>query len=105
MFRAVSYTAATSKQKQVIMRRMLVLIALIAATATFAVPSIPPAFAQVSGTSSTSTYVVQVGDNLFRIALRYGVSVNQIAVLNGIVNPNLIFVGQTLQIPAGGTIS
>ena len=86
------------------MRRMLVLIALIAAIATFAVPSIPPAFAQVSGTSSTSTYVVQVGDNLFRIALHYGVSVNQIAVLNGIVNPNLIFVGQTLQIPAGGTI-
>lgn len=45
------------------------------------------------------TYVVQAGDNLFRIALRFGVSLNELAAANNIANPRLIFVGQTLTIP------
>jgi len=47
--------------------------------------------------------VVQPGDNLFRIALRYGLTVEEIANANGIANPALIKVGQELVIPAGGT--
>jgi LysM repeat protein len=47
-------------------------------------------------------YVVQPGDNLFRISLRFGVPVASIAQANGIANPNLIYVGQVLIIPAGG---
>lgn len=47
----------------------------------------------------SGVYVVQPGDNLFRIALRNGVSLNQLAAANGIVNPQLIFVGQQLTIP------
>jgi LysM repeat protein len=39
------------------------------------------------------------GQNLFRISLRYGVSVSTIAQANGIGNPNLIYAGQTLCIP------
>lgn len=48
-----------------------------------------------------STYVVQVGDNLFRIALQFGLTTSQLAEANGITNPSLIFVGQRLTIPDG----
>jgi LysM repeat protein len=51
------------------------------------------------------THVVQRGENLFRIALRYGVSVQAIATINGIVNPAMIYVGQPLVIPAGANTS
>ncbi len=44
-------------------------------------------------------YTVQAGDNLFRIALRYGVSVAAIQAANNIFNPNAIYAGQTLLIP------
>jgi LysM repeat protein len=46
-------------------------------------------------------HVVQPGENLFRIALRYGTTVEAIASANGIANPALINVGQTLTIPTG----
>lgn len=49
------------------------------------------------------THVVQSGENLFRIALRYGVSVQALATINGITNPTMVYVGQTLVIPAGNT--
>jgi len=49
------------------------------------------------------THVVQRGENLFRIAMRYGTTVEAIASANGIANPALIYVGQTLVIsPPGG---
>lgn len=44
-------------------------------------------------------HVVAAGENLTRIALRYGTTVNAIAVANGIANPNRIYVGQRLVIP------
>jgi LysM repeat protein len=46
-----------------------------------------------------TTYVVQRGDNLFRIALRYGVSYVYLAQYNGIADPSRIYVGQVLKIP------
>src|SRR5262245_56683633 len=50
-------------------------------------------------------HVVQPGENLFRISLKYNVSITAIAQRNGITNVNLIFVGQSLVIPGttGGT--
>jgi LysM repeat protein len=45
------------------------------------------------------THVVQAGENLFRIALRYGTTVEAIAVANGISNVHLIYAGQSLRIP------
>lgn len=45
------------------------------------------------------TYRVQPGDNLFRIALRFGVSLQALAQANNITNTNLVFVGQVLTIP------
>lgn len=46
-------------------------------------------------------HVVQRGENLFRISLRYGTTVQAIANRNNIVNPSLIWVGQKLVIPVG----
>lgn len=46
-------------------------------------------------------YVVKPGENLFRIALRFGMSTRRLAEYNGIVNPRLIYAGQTLKIPGG----
>ncbi len=45
------------------------------------------------------TYTVQPGDTLSRIALRYQVSVAELARINGLRDPNLIRVGQKLTIP------
>jgi LysM repeat protein len=53
-------------------------------------------------TASGSTYTVQPGDNLFRIALRHNLTTQALAQANNITNPALIQVGQVLSIPAGG---
>jgi LysM repeat protein len=50
-------------------------------------------------TTGEQVHVVQPGENLFRIALRYGLTVNELAAYNGIANPALIFVGQVIRIP------
>ncbi len=47
----------------------------------------------------TRTHVVQPGENLFRISLRYNTTINVLMALNGIANPNRIFVGQVLRLP------
>lgn len=54
-----------------------------------------------------TVHVVQAGENLFRISLRYNVAMASIAQRNGIANWNLIYVGQRLVIPGttGGTPS
>ncbi|HLF28708.1 MAG TPA: LysM peptidoglycan-binding domain-containing protein [Anaerolineae bacterium] len=48
---------------------------------------------------SGRTHVVQRGENLFRISLRYGTTVPALAAANNISNVNLIFVGQVLRLP------
>jgi LysM repeat protein len=50
-----------------------------------------------------TTYVVKAGDSLSKIAAQFGVSVQAIVTANGITNPNLIWVGENLIIPAPGT--
>ena len=50
-----------------------------------------------------TVHVVQRGENLFRIALRYNTTVEAVAAANGIRNPQLIYVGQKLTIPQGGS--
>ena len=50
-------------------------------------------------------HIVQPGENLFRIALRYGTTVDAIAQANDIVNPWFIYVGQKLIIPSAGAPS
>jgi peptidoglycan-N-acetylglucosamine deacetylase len=53
-----------------------------------------PAQAQGGG-----TYVVQPGDTLFTIADKFGVSLSELATINGIYDVNRVFVGQVLVIP------
>jgi len=54
----------------------------------------------LAGTAfADSRYVVQRGDNLYRIALRFHTSVTVLANANHLSNPNRIFVGQVLRIP------
>jgi len=54
---------------------------------------------------SSQVHVVRPGENLYRIALRYGLSYRTLASANGIVNPNHIYVGQRLRIPGGSSPS
>jgi LysM repeat protein len=44
-------------------------------------------------------HIVQPGDTLYRLALRYGTTAHAIAQANNIANINLIYVGQKLIIP------
>lgn len=46
-------------------------------------------------------HVVQPGETLFGIAVRYGLTLDALIQANRISNPNLLFVGQRLQIPDG----
>jgi nucleoid-associated protein YgaU len=46
---------------------------------------------------SSGTYVIKKGDSLWKIAQRYGVSVDKIASANGIKDPSKIFPGQVLK--------
>jgi LysM repeat protein len=54
----------------------------------------------------TITHVVSPGENLYRISLRYGVSLQALRQANGLGNSNTIHSGQRLVIPtAGSTLS
>lgn len=48
---------------------------------------------------SAATYIVQPGDTLWRISRQFDTSVDAIVQANRIPNPNLIYVGQALEIP------
>jgi len=50
-----------------------------------------------------AVHVVRLGEDLFRIGLRFGVSPATLAAFNGISNPNLIFAGMRLAIPCVGS--
>jgi LysM repeat protein len=57
-----------------------------------------------TGEGERITHVVQAGENLFRISLKYGTTVQAIAAANGIINPSYVYVGQELIIVKGGTV-
>jgi len=48
-------------------------------------------------------YTVQYGDTLFAICRKLGVNPYEIARVNGLPNPNYIYAGQVLYIPASGS--
>ena len=52
-------------------------------------------------TGPSGTYVVRPGDTLSQIAVIHGVSILSLVQANNLVNPNLIYAGQTLIIPGG----
>jgi LasA protease len=91
--------------------------AVIYITATFLPPTLTPAPIAIVPTQAPpaqatavplntapatppQTYVVQPGDNLTQIALNYGVALETLLELNTLTNPDILEVGQVLQIPA-----
>ncbi len=48
---------------------------------------------------ATKEYVVKSGETLTEIASRYGLTVEELAALNGIDNPNTIRAGQVIKVP------
>ena len=46
-------------------------------------------------------YTIQKGDNLTKIAKEFGTTVDELVKLNNIKDPNLIYAGAELKIPAG----
>jgi len=77
------------KKQQII----IIIIAIVALTLTFA----PAVFADTS-------YVVQPGDTLYKIAVQHGVTMQEIASANGIWNYDHIEVGQVLTIPGADAV-
>ena len=56
---------------------------------------------KINGSAPANTaayYTVQYGDTLGEIAVQYGTTVNKLCTMNGISNPNLIYVGQQLRV-------
>ena len=54
-------------------------------------------------TDDTAEYTVKAGDTLSRIAQAYGTTVQELAAFNNIKNPNLIYIGQKLNIQGNST--
>ncbi len=54
----------------------------------------------VANVALAGHYIVKPGETLSQVAARLGVSVNQLAALNGIEDPNAILAGQALRLPA-----
>ena len=67
-------------------------------SAALLVVSAVPAFA-----ADGTTYVVQPGETLYRIAHRFGVSVSVLAAYNHISDPTRLSIGQILRLPPTGT--
>ncbi|MCA9961213.1 MAG: LysM peptidoglycan-binding domain-containing protein [Anaerolineales bacterium] len=49
--------------------------------------------------ATTATYTVQPGDSLLAIAARFNLSWHELAALNNLATPDVIFVGQILRLP------
>jgi LysM repeat protein len=72
------------------------------ATATPTIDLFQPTFTAAPISSGPCAYTVVAGDNLFRIAINHNVTLDQLVQTNGIVNQNIIMVGDVLQIPNCG---
>lgn len=68
-------------------------------TASAPLPTAPPIIIQ----PMQQTYTVQAEDTAWRIATRFGTTVNALAVANNLPNAWLIYAGQTLVIPSVGS--
>ena len=54
-----------------------------------------------TGGGAVRSYVVRPGDSLYRIARRFGVTVEGIVAANELSDPDLLYPGQVLRIPGG----
>ena len=63
----------------------------------FLFASLTPVLADDSTTPRV--HIVVAGDTLSAVGEQYGVTVDELLAANGLDNPNLIYIGQTLVIP------
>lgn len=71
----------------------------------FAAYFLPLAPARAQDSGGQVTHTVQAGENLFRIALRYGLTAQQVAAANNITDASHVYVGQVLIIPVAGSVA
>jgi lipoprotein-anchoring transpeptidase ErfK/SrfK len=71
--------------------------------AGFIVVVVASALVSVQAVFADSTYIIEPGDTLYRIALNHGLTTQQLAQANGIINPSRIYAGQSLTIPDGSS--
>ncbi|MGC9332878.1 MAG: LysM peptidoglycan-binding domain-containing protein, partial [Anaerolineae bacterium] len=69
-------------------------------SAPAAVAGLPNVGAMADPTPPPQVYVVESGDTLSTIARRFGCDVKDLAAANDLLDPNLLKVGQVLQIPS-----
>lgn len=67
--------------------------------------SAPAAAPELGGNGGDVTHVVQLGENLFRIGLKYNMTWDILVAANPGIDPNNIKAGDRLQIPANGIVS
>jgi len=72
---------------------------------TTVAPTATPADQAINQPTHQLSHPVQEGDTLGAIAQAYGVSVEDLVAANGLADPNLLYVGQTLIVPDGSTIA
>ncbi|HBY97929.1 MAG: LysM peptidoglycan-binding domain-containing protein [Ardenticatenaceae bacterium] len=86
------------------MRRASFVLMVVFCLALIAGSMTPMTAAAAPAAHTASFYVVRAGDTLSGIALRFGFTTAQLAAANRVSNPNRIFVGQVLILPAHGTV-
>jgi LysM repeat protein len=84
------------------MRKIGLLVIAVAVIVLLALPMAASAeTAQTAGGSGCAQfYTIKCGDTLSKIARTYGTSVNYLATLNGIANPDYIIAGTTICVKA-----
>ena len=75
------------------------------AVPTTVAPTATPADQAINQPTHQLSHTVQEGDTLGAIAQAHGVSVDDLIAANGLTDPNLLYVGQTLIVPDGSTIA
>ncbi|MCE5259495.1 MAG: LysM peptidoglycan-binding domain-containing protein [Chloroflexi bacterium] len=91
-------------KRQLTIRIFALFCALMVSCATFFPYDGSTVAAQGSATPAAGqSYVVQKGDTLLGIAIRFGVNYSELVSINKIANPNLIHVGQSLLLPGSSS--
>ncbi len=98
------FTTSSRYPRISVVRRANRLVATVWITASLALPlagaaAVATTLAQQAANANAVTYTIQRGDTLGGIAIRFGVSVDELVQANGLADPNRIYVGQTLVIP------
>lgn len=81
------------------LHRKLLQLAILLSLVMVLLPSTPPGVQAKAQAQELPVYVVQEGDTLGTIALRFGVTVDEIISVNPIADPNALNIGQRLNIP------